>query len=69
MVEKFASNGQQWEVIRAGIHEEFDGHGVDAEGEGLQERDESVDQLLIVEVELEGDEFVEEWVRENVVFQ
>ena len=58
MVEKLARDGQEREVVGPRIHEELDCRLVDAQRQRLQEGDEGVDQLFIVKVEFEGDQFV-----------
>ena len=68
MVEKFTCYCQQRKVVRTCIHEKLDGCMVNTESQCLQERDEGINQLFIVKVELERDKLVEEGVRQDVVY-
>ena len=67
MVEKFTRYGQQGEVIRTCIHEKLDRCMVNTKSQGLEERDERINQFFIVKVELERNKLVEVGVREYVV--
>ena len=68
MIEKFTCYRQEGKVVRTGIHEKLYGCLVDTESQGLQERDEGINQLFIVKVKLERDKLVEEGVRQDVVY-
>ena len=49
------------------IEEESYGFIVDLEGQGLEKRDVDIHQFLIVEVEIERDELIQEWVTQNII--
>ena len=51
------------------VEEELNSVIVDLNGKGLQEWNINVHEFLIVEVEVKGYEFIQEWVTEYVIYR